>query len=111
MLLGLLIAALTLQVWVWSRLTGRLREGRLSVGRAVARYAATALLPFAGFAVGFFSLVGLEEWLGVALLSEPLSRATPVVALLLLAFFVLGSSAFAIWSTYVRASQRANRDP
>ena len=109
MLPALLIAALALQAWVWSRLAARVRSGRLSIRRAVARYAGAALLPFVGLAAAFFALVGLEEWLGLALLSEPLSRATPLAALLLIAFFVAGSTFFAVWCAYMRSSHSTDQ--
>ena len=109
MLLAFLMAALALQVWVWSRLARSVRIGCLSVPRAVARYVGAALLPFTGLAAAFFALVGLEEWQGVALLSEPLSRATPIAALLLIAFALVGSTVFAVCCAYVRASKSTDQ--
>ena len=109
MLAGLLIGALALQVWVWNSLATRVRSRCLTPGRAVARYAGAALLPVAGLAIVFFTLVGLEEWFGIAVLSEPFSRATPITALLLIVFFVIGSLAFAVWCAYVGASQSEDR--
>ena len=106
MFAGLLIGALALQVWVWRSLAARVRSRQLTPGRAIARYAGAALLPVAGLAIVFFSLVGLEEWLGIALLSEPFSRATPIAALLLTAIFVIGSLTFTAWCAYVGAWRR-----
>lgn len=104
MLAGLLIGALALQVWAWSSLAARVRSRELTRTRALARYAGAALLPFAGLAIVFFALVGLEEWLGIAFLSEPFARAIPIAAFLLVAFFVIGSCAFAAWCAILGAS-------
>jgi len=102
----LVIGALALQVWVWRTLAERVRSRRLNPGKAIARYAGAALLPIAGLAIVLFSLVGLEEWLGIAVLSEPFSRATPIAALLLIAIFAIGSLAFAVWCAYLWTSRR-----
>jgi len=104
MFLGLLTAALALQAWGWTRLAAGVRSGRLGCGQAVLRYSGLALLPFAGLVAVFFALVGLEEWLGAALLSEPLSRATPLAGLVLLVVFAAGSGAFAAWCALRRRS-------
>jgi len=110
MLAVLLIAVLALQVWVWNSLVTRVRSGRLSPARAVLRYTGAALLPVVGLAIVFFTLVGLEEWLGIAVLSEPFSRATPLLALLLIGLFVIGSLGFALWCTYLAMSQHEDRE-
>jgi hypothetical protein len=104
MFLALLIAALALQAWGWARLATGVRSGRLGCGQAVLRYSGLALLPFAGLVAAFFPLVGLEEWLGVAVLSEPVSRAAPLAGLVLLVLVVAGSGAFAAWCALRRRS-------
>ena len=108
MLLGLLIGTLALQAWAWMRLSARVKNGHLGMGQAIAHYAGWALIPSAGVGVVLLTLVGLEEWTGSALVSEPLARATPLVALTLVALFCSGSFVFAVWCVYLRTSVRAD---
>jgi hypothetical protein len=109
MLLGLLVGALALQAWAWIRLSARVKSGHLGLGQAIARYAGWALIPVAGVGVVFFTLVGLEEWTGSALVPESVARATPLVALLLLVLFIAGSFAFVVWCVYLRTSTGVDR--
>ena len=95
MLLVLLAGALAVQVWAWRRLRERVEMGGLTRLGASARYGLWALAPFLLFAGFFFSALGLEEWLGLSIMSEPMARATLPAAAFLLGIGVVGWLLFA----------------
>jgi hypothetical protein len=98
-----LIGSVGLQVWAWRRLIRRLKDGTTTKLRGAASYAAWAFLPVLVFGGGFAVMVGLEEWLQVALIYERAALwAFPVFAL-----SVLGTIAFAISCALV--ARRRNR--
>ena len=101
MLVVLLVGSLALQIWTWKRLVARVSFGHVSRLQAVARYGCWAFAPLLLVVAIFFTAVGLEEWLGVALLSEPMGRATPLVAIFLLATALIGWAAFALRCTLI----------
>ena len=102
MVLILLAAVLALQGWTWHRLLGRVASGQLTKLQGTLRYGLWALVPLLLFGASFFGAVGLEEWLGMALLSESLSRATLLIAALLLGAAGLGSACFAVRCAFVK---------
>jgi len=53
-------------------------------------------VPLLVYLTGFIGAVGLEEWLGIALISEPMGRATLLIVAFLLGTAGLGSSSFGI---------------
>jgi hypothetical protein len=97
MLLPLLpLAAIVVQAWAWRRLRRRVASGATTNVAAVFRYAGWAVTPLLLFAGLFFGAVGVEELTGAAVVSEPFGRVVLPVAVLLLAFAVLGWVAFLI---------------
>ena len=98
----LLAAVVALQAWTWQRLSGRIASGRLTKLQGTVRYGLWALVPLLVFVAFFFAAVGLEEWLGVALVSESLGRATPLIAAFLLSAAGLGSACFGIRCAFIK---------
>ena len=96
MLLLILVVVLALQAWAWHRLSGRAASGSLTRTGAGIRYALWALVPLLVYLAGFIGAVGLEEWLGIALISEPMGRATLLIVAFLLGTAGLGSLCFGI---------------
>jgi hypothetical protein len=97
----LLIGSIVLQAWAWRSLVGRLRAGTLTRLQTAARYAGWAFLPALSFVAVFVAMVGLEEWLGVALVEERAALlAWPVLAL-----SVLGTIGFTVRCAFVRRAQ------
>lgn len=107
MVLVVLAAVLALQGWTWHRLLGRIASGRLTKLQGTLRYGLWALVPPLLFGASLFGAVGLEEWLGVAVLSESLSRATLPIAALLLGAAGLGSACFAVRCAFVKRAAGA----
>lgn len=101
MFLLFLTGSVGLQVWAWHRLIGRVQAGALTRLQGVARYVCWAFLPVLLFVAGFLAMVGLEEWLRLALIEE---RAA-LLALPVLGLSVLGSAAFAVRSALVRSAR------
>jgi hypothetical protein len=102
MLIVLLVGSLALQSWAWKRLAGRVSAGTLTKLQAVGRYGCWAFAPLLLVAAIVFTAVGLEAWRGVALLSEPMGRAIPLVAIFLLATALIGWAGFALRCTLIR---------
>ena len=102
MVLVLLAAVLALQAWTWHRLSGRIASGQLTKLQGTVRYGLWALVPLLVFVFFFFAAVGLEEWLGVALVSESLGRATLLIAAFLLSAAALGSACFGIRCAFIK---------
>jgi hypothetical protein len=101
MFVALLIGSIVLQAWAWRSLAGRLRGGALTRLQTAARYAGWAFLPVLLFVAVFMAMVGLEEWLKVALIEERAALlALPVVAL-----SVLGTIGFTVRCAFVRRAQ------
>lgn len=92
----ILVAVLALQGWAWHRLSGEVKSGALTKLQAGVRYSVWSLVPLLVFLAGFVGAVGLEEWLGIALLSELMGRSTLLIAALLLAGALLGSVCFGV---------------
>ncbi|MBI2841187.1 MAG: hypothetical protein HYX75_22950 [Acidobacteria bacterium] len=109
MLIVVLVGTVALQIWTWKRLVGRVSFGNLTKLQAVARYGCWACAPLLLVAAIFFTTVCLEEWLGIALLSDPMGRATPLVAIFLLATALIGWAAFALRCTLIRHVPTAPR--
>lgn len=109
MLLVLLVGSLALQVWAWRTISKRIEWGGMTKLQGAARYAFWAFLPLLVFVGIFFGAVGVEEWLGVALISEPVARGTPLVALLLFTLSGLGWLGFAVRSAFLH-KPRAPRE-
>jgi hypothetical protein len=85
-------------------------SGGLTRVRAAVRYAVWALLPLAVLASFFAGAVALEAGLGVALLSEGLTRATPLVATFLIGQATLGSLAFSIRCAFIKGWKNPGHD-
>lgn len=103
MFLIYLIGGVGLQVWAWRSLIKRLQGGTITRLQSASRYAGWAFLPVLLFVGGFAAMVGIEEWLQVALIEE---RA----ALMVLPMFglsVLGTLAFTVRCAFVRSRQDA----
>jgi hypothetical protein len=97
MIFACLIGSVGLQVWAWRRLIRRLQGGTIARIRGASSYAAWAFLPVLLFVGGFAVMVGIEEWLQVALIEERAALwAFPVFAL-----SVLGTLAFTIRCAFV----------
>ena len=87
---------LLLHVWTWTYLKQRLSQGTLTRAGAVSRYAFLTSAPAVLFVMGFFLVMGLEEWLAVAMIPESLGRAgLPILAGLVL-MAVLSTCCFAL---------------
>ncbi len=104
MILVFLSAVLALQAWKWQRLSERIASGQLTKLQGFVHYGLWALVPLLLFVASFFGAVGLEEWLGVALLSESLGRATPLIAAFLLGAAGLGSACFGVRCAFIKRS-------
>ena len=98
MFLVFLISSLGLQVWAWRSLIRRVQIRALTRLQGTARYAGWAFLPVLLFVGVFFAMVGLEEWLHMALIEE---RAA-LLALPVLGLSTLGSVGFVVRSAFVR---------
>lgn len=101
MFLIYLMGCVGIQVWAWRSLIRRLRGGTITRFQGVSRYAGWAFLPILLFVGGFAALVGIEEWLQVALIEE---RA----ALLIFPVFglsSLGAAAFVVRCAFLRATR------
>ncbi len=104
MFLLILLAVLALQAWAWHRLAGHVASGALTKLQAIVRYALWAFVPLLLFLAVFLGSVGLEEWLGIPLLSEPMGRATPLIVACLLGVAGLGSVAFGVRCALIKRS-------
>lgn len=93
-----LIVSIGLQAWAWRRLLRRIRANALTRIGGAARYASWAFLPLILFVVAYFAMVGVEEWLRVAVIEE----RTALLALPLLGLSTLGSVGFAVRCAFVR---------
>jgi hypothetical protein len=103
MFLIYLMGCVGIQVWAWRSLIRRLRGGTLTRLQGVCRYAGWAFLPILLFVGGYAAMVGIEEWLHVAIIAE---RA----ALLVFPVFglsVLGTAAFTVRCAFLRATPGA----
>jgi hypothetical protein len=96
MFLLLLVGSVALQAWAWLNLRRRVHTGSITKLGAVVRYSAWALAPLVAFVVLFLGVIGLEEVTSAAILPEPLGRATPPAAAVLLCLAGLGILSFGI---------------
>jgi hypothetical protein len=92
------IGAIALPAWAWQRLLVRMRSGALSRGQGALRYAGWAFVPVVAFVAAFMAMVGLEEWLSVALVPE----RSPLLVIPVLALSVLWTLAFWIRCLFLR---------
>jgi hypothetical protein len=97
-----LAAVLALQAWAWVRLSAHVMAGVLTKPGATARYSLWALVPLLLFLSVLAGAVGLEEWMGLALLSESLARATPLIAAFLLGMAGVGSLCFGVRCAFIK---------
>ena len=102
MFLVILAGVLALQGWTWQRLSGRITAGELTRLQGTVRYGLWALVPLVLYVALFFGAVGLEEWLGVAVISEPMGRATLLIAAVLLGVAGLGSACFGVRCVFIK---------
>ena len=79
-----LVGSIVVQAWAWGRLMSRLEAGAITKPQGMLRYAAWAFLPLLCLVGVFAVMIGVEEWLSVALIEE---RAP----LLVIPIFVLGT--------------------
>ena len=73
--LGALAAVVGVPIAVLLKALRRVRSGRISKLKAIALYGLAALAPTALYVAFFFSLVGLEELTGAALIPEEMGRS------------------------------------
>lgn len=102
MILVMLAGVVAFQAWMWNRLSGRIACGGLTKLQGVLRYGLWALLPLLLFVAFSFGAVGLEEWLGVAVISEPMGRATLLIVAFLLVIAGLGSACFSLRCAFIK---------
>jgi hypothetical protein len=76
--------------------------GTLTKPKATLRYTLWALVPPLLFLSAFAAAVGLEQWRAVAFVSEPMARATPLIAAFLLGVAGLGSIGFGIRCAFIK---------
>lgn len=86
---GFLAAFLAVPVAVFLRVLRGVRAGRTSKPKAVLLYTLGSLLPTVLYVVLFFSLVGIEELTGAALIAEEIGRSFLIVVGLGLAVWLL----------------------
>ena len=103
MVLFVLAAVLALQAWTWHRISRRIASGQLTKLQGALRYGVWAVVPLLLFVALFFAAVGLEEWSGVAVLPESLSRVIVLTAALLLGVAGLGSACFGVRCAIIKA--------
>ena len=101
MFLIYLIGGVGVQVWAWRSLIDRLQDGTITKLQSASRYAGWAFLPVLLFVCGFVAMVGIEEWLQVALIEE---RAT-LLALPVVGLSFLGTVAFTVRCAFWRSRQ------
>jgi hypothetical protein len=85
----------------------RIAAGELTRLQGTVRYGLWALVPLALYVALFFGAVGLEEWLGVAMISESVGRATLLLAGVLLGVAALGSTCFGVRCVFIKRAQPA----
>lgn len=100
MFLIYLMGCVGIQVWAWRSLIRRLRRGSITRLQSVCRYAGWAFLPILLFVGGYAALVGIEEWLHVAIIAERAALLVfPVVGV-----SVLGTAAYTVRCAFLRAT-------
>lgn len=99
----LIIPALLLHVVFFLRLAQRMRAGTISRRKAVGLYALVGLAPTVLLVGSFLMLVGVEELFSVAIISEGVARAAPLVAGALLFLWILCSVVFAFYAALARS--------
>jgi hypothetical protein len=98
-----LVGGIVLQAWAWRQLTSRLKTGAITKPQGMLRYAAWAFLPLFCLVGGFALMIGMEEWLSVALIEE---RA-PLLVIPVFALGAFGTIAFVVRCLSLRAGPRA----
>ncbi len=98
MLVLFLMVSVGLQIWAWRSQIQRVRVGALTKMGGALRYAGWAFLPLLLFASVYLAMVGVEEWLHVAVIEE----RTALLALPMLGLSTLGSVGFAVRCAFVR---------
>ena len=102
MFLLTLCIILAIQIWTWNHLAQQVASAKMTKIGAIGRYTLWASVPMIIYFIVFFRAVGLEEWLGLVLIPEPLARATFPILAVLLGSTILGSLFFAIRSTFLK---------
>jgi hypothetical protein len=102
MFLLALCIILAIQIWTWNHLAQQVASAKMTKIGAIGRYTLWASVPMIIYFIVFFGAVGFEEWLGLALIPEPLARATIPILAVLLGSTILGSLFFAIRSTFLK---------
>ena len=100
MFLLALCIILAIQIWTWNHLPQQVATGKMTKIGAIGGYTLWASVPMIIYFIVLFGAVGLEEWLGLALILEPLARATVPILAVLLGSTILASLSFAIRSTF-----------
>ncbi len=95
MLFVVLVVSVAVQASGWRRLWRHVEARSVTRLGASLRYGLWALAPLFLFVGSIFTAVGLEEWLGVSLVSELMGRATLPVAASLLGLATAGWICFA----------------
>ncbi len=94
--LGALAAIVGVPIAVLFMALRRVRAGRIGKLKAIALYGLAALAPTALYVAFFFSLVGLEELTGTALIAEGIGRTFLIVAGFGLLVWLLALIPFAV---------------
>lgn len=103
MFLIYLIGCVGMQAWAWRSVVRRLQAGTITRLQGASRYAGWAFVPVLLFVGGFAAMVGIEEWLHVALIQERAALLTlPVFGLA-----VLGTVVFTIRCAFLRRRPEA----
>jgi uncharacterized membrane protein YedE/YeeE len=106
----ILAAAAALQAWAWQRLSTHVIAGTLTKAAATLRYTIWALVPLLLFLLAIAAAVGVEQWRGVALVPEPMARATALIAAFLLGAATLGSICFVVRCAFLKPRRPFGRD-
>jgi hypothetical protein len=99
MYLLVLVGSIVVQAQAWRQLTSRLKAGAITKPQGLLRYAAWAFLPLLCLVGGFAVMIGVEEWLSVALIEE---RA-PLLVIPVFAVGTVGTIAFVVRCLSLRA--------
>jgi hypothetical protein len=103
-LLVILALVVVLQACAWRELSARVTSGALTSAGAVGRYLVWAVMPTVLFVTAFLSAVGLEEWLGVALIGESMARATLPLGVFLIGVAGLGTLCFGVRCAWLKVA-------
>jgi len=105
---GALAAIVGAPIGILSMALRRARAGRISKLKAIALYGLAALSPTALYVALFFSLVGLEELTGAALIAEGMGRSFLIVVGFGLLVWLLVLIPFAVLIARARVPSRGS---